>query len=82
MKPATLVCPLAAANAAIKARRKQAELRHDQEPFRRVLERAEELERARWPVQGDPGDERPEPGEVLQELAGPFGRLALSRFKL
>jgi hypothetical protein len=40
-----------------RTRREQAALCHDQSPFVRILARAEEIER-RWPVQGDPGDER------------------------
>jgi hypothetical protein len=82
MRTAVVALGVAAAAALERTRREQAELRHDQAPFVRVLSRAEELERARWPVQGDPGDERPDDSEVLQELAGPFGRLALERFKL
>jgi hypothetical protein len=86
VKAAAALGPIAAALAAAVSREAQAKLRHDQEPFVRVLARAEELERARWPVQGDPGDERPsDEGEeinTLEELVGPFGRLALERFKL
>lgn len=70
-----------------RTRREQAALAvHDQSPFVRVLARAEELEQGRWPVQGDPGDERP---DVVEGLRGPFGRhepthaeLLASRFRL